>query len=267
MPHVSRRPRLPNTLRNLLGKFSRHTFSTSHTPPKEPPLTLTGGSPSSILLQSCSPYQAPPSCTTTMRSQMQAQEWALASLWENIGVHGSSSATGSPRVVTSGGRRQLPLNSLPVPSFPSTAPTTTSNATATTQASSKGGGKVPVKTPRPTVSSGVYMTLSRTQERTSTPVTSPVNTILQTRLHEESSVHPTASCPLSSSQMLSSPLFEMRLNLQLGLNTPTPLPSASSDVGTPLATTPSTGTWSKSARKSSPPQPPGTTTPSRLHAV
>src|ERR1700678_4323802 len=92
---------------------------------------------------------------------MQAQEWALALLWENIGVHGDSSETGKLKDATSVGPKQSASSSSPPPSSHCMAPITTSSVSATTPESLKDGGKAPAGTPKPTSSSAEY-TMSRT---------------------------------------------------------------------------------------------------------
>jgi hypothetical protein len=153
---------------------------------------------------------------------MQALEWALASLWENIGVRGPSSETGTPKAATLGGPKPLPSSSSPGPSWSSTATISTSHATETTQESSKGGGKEPAKTCRPTSSFDSYMTSPSPQAHISTHDTCLASTTLPTHHREESSDLPTESFPLSPSPMLSGPTFTMRQMLQLGLRAATP---------------------------------------------
>src|SRR5882757_4977009 len=198
---------------------------------------------------------------------MQAQEWALASLWENIGVHGLSSETGTPKAATSGGQKQLPSSSLPGPSWSSMAMTTISHATETTQESSKDGGKGLAKTPKPTSSSDDYMTSQRPLVPISTPGMCPASTTLPTHHHEVSWDQSTDSFPLSPSPMLSSPTFATRQTLQLGLKAFTHhLPNITSSTAM-LDTMPSSiANLRELATKSRPPQLP-ITTPNRLQTI
>src|SRR6266436_8615152 len=156
---------------------------------------------------------------TTTPSRMQAQEWALASLWENIGMHGPSLETGSLRDATSDGLKQSPLSSLPACSPPFSAQTITSDAMGTIPESSKDGGRVPARTPKPMPSSGAYMTSQNQQGSISTPVMCLASTTQQMLPHKEFWDPPIESFPLSPSPVLSGPSFEMCQRLQLGLGT------------------------------------------------
>src|SRR6266478_3816483 len=203
---------------------------------------------------------------TTMPSWMQAQKWALASLWENIGVHGPSSEIGSLRDPTSDGPKQSPLSSLPTRSPPFLAQTITSGAMGTILESSKDGGRVPARTPKPMPSSGTYMTSQDQQGSISTPVTCLASTTQQMLPHEEFWDPPIESFPLSPSPVLSGPSFEMHQRLQLGLGTMTFPPSGTNGVVTQVVSLLPADTVRSSVRRSLQPQPPGMT-PSCIQAI
>src|SRR6266849_10715085 len=197
---------------------------------------------------------------------MQAQEWALASLWENIGAHGGLSATGTYRDATLDGQKQSPLSCLPAHSSHCTAQTITSCATGITQESSRAGGKVPATTPRPTSFSDACTTSQKPLGHAFTHVTSPASTTQPMHRHEGSSDHLTGSSRLFPSPSLSGPTFAMRQNLQLGHQAPT-LPSSVTNSIRTLDNTPSSaGSVRDAMRKSLPPQQLGTTS-SHLHAT
>ena len=190
---------------------------------------------------------------------MPAQEWALESLWENIGVLGPSSETGTPKDATSGGPRQLHSNCSLIPSSFSTAQANSSNDMETTQESSKAGGKAPARMPKPTLSSDGYIRSSRPQGQISTHSTSPVSTT-QPTVPPEAFLDPQAnSFLLSPSPLLSDPTFEMRQNLQFGPGIANHHLSATNNAAMMANVPPSADTSRESARKSAQPRPPGTT--------
>src|SRR6266436_1521348 len=203
---------------------------------------------------------------TTMHSQMQAQEWALASLWENIGVLGPSSETGNPRATTLDGLKQSPSSFSPAHSHHYSAQTTTSSAMVTTQELPKGGGKAPARTLRPTSSLDGYTSSQKQQGSTFTHSTCLASTTQQTPPQEESLDHPTAFFPLSPSPALSCPSFEMHQTLQLGLGTLSCHPSDTSHEATSNTNLAPTGIVRDSVRNSSQPQPHGVM-PSCLQAL
>ncbi len=201
-----------------------------------------------------------------MHSQMQAQEWALASLWENIGMLGPSLETGNPRAVTLDGLKQSPSSFSPAHSHHYSARTTTSSAMVTTQELSKGGGKAPARTPRPTSSLDGYTSSQKQQESTFTHGMCLASTTQQMPHQEESLDHPAAFFPLSPSPALSCPSFKMCQTLQLGLGTSSCHPSHTSHKAMLNTNQAPTGITRDSARNSSQPQPHGVM-PSCLQAL